>query len=243
MNDKQMGALSGFERILMFFAHPDDETLAAGGTMAALADHGREIHVAIPNTGIHARVNVRGGAEANAEMESLRSNCAEAMGILGVGAEHIHFGDFSDNEADRHTLLELVHWLEPILEKVKPDVVFTHHRFCTNIDHQYCHEAAVVATRPGVDSHTALFCGEVPSSTGYLRPAQWEPNCYVSLTEEQMNRKIAAMSAYKGEDRPYPHPRSREVLRALAQVRGSESGFHFAEAFMISRVFGRGERS
>ncbi len=28
---------------------------------------------------------------------------------------------------------------------IKPDFIFTHHRFCTNIVHQYCDDAAVVA--------------------------------------------------------------------------------------------------
>ena len=56
--------------------------------------------------------------------------------------------------------------------------------------------------------------------------------------EEQVNSKIKAMEAYKGEARPDPHPRSREVLEALAKVRGSESGFYLAEAFMLQRGFG-----
>ncbi|MFH1421626.1 MAG: hypothetical protein ABIH42_02790 [Planctomycetota bacterium] len=45
------------------------------------------------------------------------------------------------------------------------------------------------------------------------------------------------METYKGESRPDPHPRSREVLKALAKVRGSESGFYYAESFMIQKIF------
>jgi LmbE family N-acetylglucosaminyl deacetylase len=95
-----------------------------------------------------------------------------------------------------------------------------------------------VATRPVVNSHIPILCGEVPSSTGYLRPVQWEPNLYVEVTEEELDAKIKAMQSYKGEARPDPHPRSPEVLKALAKVRGSESGYLFAEAFMIQRIFG-----
>ena len=138
---------------------------------------------------------------------------------------------------DKHSLFEAIHWLEKIVEQVKPDMIITHHRYCTNIDHQYCYEAAVVATRPG-KRHIALICGEVPSSTGYRRPVQWEPNLYVDVTGEDVEKKIVAMETYKGEVRPDPHPRSREVLRALAKVRGSDAGYLYAEAFMIQRVFG-----
>jgi len=45
------------------------------------------------------------------------------------------------------------------------------------------------------------------------------------------------MQTYRSEARPDPHPRSPEVLRAVAKVRGSESGFFFAEAFMIQKIF------
>jgi len=49
--------LKSYKRILMFFAHPDDETLGAGGTIAKLTDAGKTVHVALSHTGIHARRN------------------------------------------------------------------------------------------------------------------------------------------------------------------------------------------
>ena len=45
------------------------------------------------------------------------------------------------------------------------------------------------------------------------------------------------MESFKGEARPDPHPRSPQVLKSLAKVRGSEGGFFFAEAFMIQKIF------
>lgn len=227
----------GFRKVLAFFAHPDDETLAAGATMSRLSREGVEIHVAISNTGIHSRRNSQSQAARDAALGQLRDDCVKALAILGVDPEHIHLGEFPDNEMDRHTRLDLIHWLEKTLKRVRPEAIFTHHRFCTNIDHQYCHEAAVIATRPSIDLHVPLFCGEIPSSTGYLRPANWEPNLYVNVLESDVDAKIQAMQTYAGEARPDPHPRSPEVLKALAKVRGSEAGRPFAEAFMIQRTF------
>jgi LmbE family N-acetylglucosaminyl deacetylase len=159
------------------------------------------------------------------------------MSILGIDRENIYLGDFPDNEMDKRSLLEAIHWLEGIVAAVKPDCILTHHRYCTNIDHQYCHEAVVVAARPSVDAHISVLCGEVPSSTGYLRPANWEPNFYVEVAKDDLERKVRAMEAYRGEARPDPHPRSRQVLEALGKVRGSEAGYFFAEAFMTQRAF------
>ena len=226
-----------FDSVLCFFAHPDDETLAAGGTIKKLTESGCRVFVAIPNTGLRSRRNADDAVVSDAALAELREDCVCAMRRLGVKPDDIYLGEFSDNEIDKHTLLELIHWLENILIITQPRAIFTHHRFCTNIDHQYCHEAAVIATRPCVDSHIPMFCGEVPSSTGYLKPTHWEPNWFVELTEAQVDAKIEAMQSYKGEARPDPHPRSPEVLKALAKVRGSESGFYFAEAFMCNKFF------
>ena len=229
--------LTQFKKVLTFFAHPDDETLAAGATIPKLSRLGVDVHVAIPATGIHSRRNVQDQSLRNSELVELRKDCQNAMKFLGIKPKQIYFGDFPDNEIDKHSRLELIHWLEKILKKVNPDLLLTHHRYCTNIDHQYCHEAAVIATRPMTDRHITILCGEVPSSTGYLRPVQWEPNFYIEIEEKDLENKIQSMETYKGEARPDPHPRSREVLKALAKVRGSEAGFLFSEAFMIQRIF------
>jgi N-acetylglucosamine malate deacetylase 1 len=231
--------LKQYKNVLTFFAHPDDETLAAGATIKKLTNMrgGGEVHVAIPATGIHSRRNVQEENERDKDMIDLRKDCEKALAVLGIKATNIYLGDFPDNEMDKHSLLELIHWLESIISTVKPDLILTHHRYCTNIDHQYCHDAVVVATRPGLQDHVTVLCGEVPSSTGYLKPVQWEPNCYIEISERNLEAKIKAMETYKNEARPDPHPRSREVLNALAKVRGSESGYYFAESFMISKIF------
>ena len=230
--------LDNYAPVLAFFAHPDDETLAAGGTIKKLTSRGVDVHIAIPATGIHSRRNIKSEVSRNSDLINLRKNCEKAMIVLGIRSENIYLGKFLDNEMDKHTLLELVHWLEEIISNVKPKLIMTHHRFCTNIDHQYCYNAAIVASRPDTKSHISLLSGEVPSSTGYIKPTAWDPNFYVELTEDQIDCKIKAMETYKGEARSDPHPRSGEVLKALAKVRGSESGFYFAEAFMLQNGFG-----
>jgi N-acetylglucosamine malate deacetylase 1 len=230
--------LDNYAPVLAFFAHPDDEILAAGGTIKKLTSRGVDVHIAIPATGIHSRRNIKSEVSRNSDYINLRKDCEKAMKALGIRSENIYLGKFLDNEMDKHTLLELVHWLEEIISNVKPKLIMTHHRFCTNIDHQYCYNAAIVASRPDTKSHISLLSGEVPSSTGYIKPTAWDPNFYVELTEDQIDSKIEAMETYEGEARPDPHPRSREVLKALAKVRGSEAGYSFAEAFILHKSFG-----
>ena len=77
--------------------------------------------------------------------------------FLGIIPTKTYFGDLPDNETDKHSRLELIHWPEKILKKVNPDLLLTHHRYCTNIDHQYCHEAAVIATRQMIITTSRLY--------------------------------------------------------------------------------------
>ena len=231
--------ISKYKNILTLFAHPDDETLAAGATINKLSNNGCRIHVAIPATGVHARKNVQDKKVRDKKLLNLQNDSIKALSKIGVKKSDIYLGEFDDNELDKYSLLELIHWIEKIIIKIKPDAIFTHHRYCTNIDHRYCHEAVVVATRPSINSHIPVFCGEVPSSTGYLKPVQWEPNYFVNVTEKDVDAKILSMQTFKDEARPDPHPRSPEVLKSLAKVRGSEGGFFFAEAFMIEKIFSK----
>ena len=66
---------------------------------------------------------------------------------------------------------------------------------------------------------------------GQLR-APFVPNVYVNVTET-LEVKIRAMESFASEMRPYPHPRSPEIIRALAQKWGSEAGIPLAEAFKL----------
>jgi N-acetylglucosamine malate deacetylase 1 len=224
-------------RVLVYTAHPDDEVLGAGGTIHKACEQGAELFVYVPATGVHARRNVQDEAARGEAFSRLRADALRALTGLGVPPEHLFLGDFDDNEMDGVTRLTVIHALEAIVARVRPQLVITHHWRCTNIDHQRCFEAAVVATRPSPEQRIALWSCEIPSSTGYLRPTQFEPSLYVALEERQVSAKIAAMRAYETEARPDPHPRSPEVLRALAKVRGSEAGFEWAEAFQVVRSF------
>jgi LmbE family N-acetylglucosaminyl deacetylase len=225
------------KKILTFLAHPDDEVLGAGGMIYEAHRLNSEIHIVIPATGIHARRNKESRPARTKALEKLRIDCNKALAVLGVSAKHIYLGEFDDNKMDRSSLLSVIYFLEKHIEKIGPHLIITHHFNCTNIDHQICYKAAVVATRPAKTRHINLLSCEIPSSTGYYRPAMWEPNVYINLSERAVDAKIEALRCYESEIRSDPHPRSPEVLKALAKVRGSESGFFYAEAFMMVKGF------
>ena len=59
-------------------------------------------------------------------------------------------------------------------------------------------------------------------------------NTYYDISS-YIDSKIEVMNTYKTEINKHPFPRSDESIKSLAKIRGSESGFEYAEAFMLIR--------
>jgi LmbE family N-acetylglucosaminyl deacetylase len=80
-----------------------------------------------------------------------------------------------------------------------------------------------------------VYAYEVASSTEWafqkFSPV-FQPNVFVDIGP-MLELKIQAMQLYESEARSFPHPRSPEALRAIAQRWGSVVGLPAAEAFEL----------
>ena len=125
-----------------------------------------------------------------------------------------------------------------VVTEVKPEIVYMPHKGDLNKDHRLVFEATLVATRPvGEHKVRKMLSYEALSSTEWGNPIEaFVPNVYIDVSKT-IERKIEAMKVYESEMKPYPHPRSLEVVDALAKKRGSEVGVKFAEAFMLIKEF------
>jgi len=107
-------------------------------------------------------------------------------------------------------------------------------------DHRVVLDAALVAARPFGDhsSITLIAAYEVLSSTHLnvagLEP-QFTPNWIVDISDF-VEEKLAMIRLCPSQMRPYPHPRSVEAVRALAQFRGTSVGVAYGEAFYLIRL-------
>ena len=222
--------------ILVVGAHPDDEVLGCGGTLARLAAEGCEIHLLVLADGETSR---RGASTAPVEPARIaqREEAARtAAGILGCAS--VKLLALPDNRMDRVELLDVVRHVEESLGRLKPATVMTHHAGDVNIDHRIVHDAVIAACRPqpGNSVHRLLFF-EVPSSTEWRPPSSglaFNPNWFVDITAS-MATKMKALEAYASEMRAFPHPRSLEATTALARWRGASVGVAAAEAFILGR--------
>lgn len=223
------------ERILVVVAHPDDEVLGCGGTIARLAKEGHEVHVGVLSGGLAARLSKQSDVSAES-LGALRKCLEKSVGILGVA--HLYEHDFPDNRLDSVALLDVVKVVEGWLSCAQPAVVYSHYWGDLNVDHQAVSKAVLTATRPMEGcSVRDLFAFEVPSSTEWTFGSGrrvFNPNRFVDISDT-LEIKIKAMSAYTSELREFPHPRSFEGIRTIAGRWGSVVGCLAAEAFEVVR--------
>jgi len=221
--------------ILFIAAHPDDEVLGCGGTIARMAQEGNHVYIAVIGEGITARYQQRNQADKTLVIK-LR-NKTQRVGEL-LGAKQIFTFDLPDNRFDTVPMLDIVKLIENLIDRIQPQIIYTHHGGDLNIDHRQVFCATLTATRPlpGCSVKT-IYTYEVPSSTEwamgkFLPPFQ--PNVFMDI-QGTLENKLQALALYESEGRIFPHPRSPEALKAIASRWGSVSGCYAAEAFELIR--------
>ncbi|WP_061205824.1 PIG-L deacetylase family protein [Leptospira santarosai] len=225
------------KNILVVAAHPDDEILGCGATMARLSQEGCEIHILILAEGITSRQNTR---DRNSNLNEL-SELAQIAHTAGktVGAKSVELFDFPDNRMDSIDRLDIIKVIERKVQEIQPEIIFTHFKYDLNIDHRITSDAVITACRPYPGQVVKeLYFFEVPSSTEWQVGNQSEafhPNYFVPINETQMKKKIDALNIYQSEMREFPHARSIEAVNALAKWRGASIGVSMAESFMVGR--------
>jgi LmbE family N-acetylglucosaminyl deacetylase len=222
--------------LLVVAAHPDDEALGCGGTMAKAAAAGVSVHTLFFTNGVGAR-DARNGTDTPSLADERASAAHRALRRLGAG--HCDLLDFPDNRLDTVALLDLAQQVEAVVERVRPAMILTHHADDLNVDHRCVHEAVMTACRPQPGHEVQqILCFEVASSTEWRAPraaTAFVPQLFVDISSH-LTDKLAALQEYEAEMRPWPHARSIEALGHLARWRGATVGVEAAEAFMVARM-------
>ena len=221
-------------KILVIAAHPDDEVYGMGGTIAKFASQGNEVSVLIVTDGCTAQY--RNNENLSTILKTKYNEAEKANNILGV--KKIYFGDLPDMRLDNTDHIKINNIIEETVEKIKPELVFTHFYGDVNVDHQYVYKSTLVAVRPTPNqSVKELYCYRVPSST------EWSPqivsssffsNVIIDISDFSL-KKSEAINQYQTEIRNYPHPRSVKYVEKLDCATGLKYGIGSAEEFMLLR--------
>ena len=223
--------------ILVVAAHPDDEVLGCGGSIAKWTASGNIVHILIMAEGATSRSSIRDRGVKSKELSLLEKSANNAGKILGAAS--VKLLDFPDNRMDSLDRLDIIKAIEEEIKRLKPHTVVTHHCGDVNIDHRITHEAVVTACRPQPGHSVRLLLAfEVMSSTEWQPPGSnfvFQPNWFEDVVKT-FDLKIKALDCYQSEMRESPHSRSLNNIKNLAQCRGSMIGCEFAEGFMLLRI-------
>jgi LmbE family N-acetylglucosaminyl deacetylase len=121
------GSVSDFSvqplRVLGIFAHPDDETLCAGGTFAKYASAGADVRVVSLTKGGAGQIR-DASAATRATLTSVRAKELDAAG-KELGLTETRCLDYVDGELSEVDSASLVRLASKLLVEVDPDVVVT----------------------------------------------------------------------------------------------------------------------
>jgi LmbE family N-acetylglucosaminyl deacetylase len=140
LGDGPLVGLPAFRRVMVLSAHPDDESLGCGGTMALLADAGAEISLVIATDG----EATRGSARTGEETARLRREEAEQAGRI-LGADTRLLGHPDGGLPGR--LDEVAKDLATALDERRPDVLFLPWFLDGHPDHQALSDALALVPR------------------------------------------------------------------------------------------------
>ena len=206
--------------ILVIAPHPDDEVLGMGGTIKKLSKKNKII-LCVVSEGATAQYKDKKMIKVR------RDSCKKTAKILGIS--QIQFLDYPDMRLNL-SHLDINKKLEEIIEKYRPEIVYTAPKNDLNLDHQMVFNSTLVACRPksGVKQ---ILCYEIQGNT----KVPFVPNVFENI-EKEFPYKIKGFKMYKSEIEEFPNPRSIAAIENLAIQRGVESGTKKAEAFELIRV-------
>lgn len=209
--------------ILVVVAHPDDEVLGCGGTLARLAsDNKNKINTLILTEG---------------RSKNIILNANEAANFLGIVPPVML--DMPDQKLAAIPVGEIAETIGTFINKYLPDVIYTHSHCDLNSDHRQILEAVLVATRPASGAYPfvdEVYSFHIPSSSEWAFGVfgSFKPNTFINI-KDTLHTKIRALECYESEVRNFPHPRSARALTSIAQAWGTHAGLEYAEVFELIR--------
>ena len=207
-------------------AHPDDEILGAGATIARLKANGNEVFVATMSESSKTREK---------GLKEKQDASHEIIGVASSFAYGIETMEFA--HADRYAATRFI---EDAIMKTEPDVLITHSPHDIHDDHrmtaQFVQDAARLPQRQTGYSKPicAILWMEIPSSTDWAYPCRFSPTFFSPVDDADIDKKMAALKMYDGVLRDVPHPRNELSIRSLARYRGGQCGAKYAEAFEVA---------
>lgn len=215
-------------KVIVISAHPDDEILGCGGTLAKHRDKGDEVAWLI-TTNIFEDQGF--SPERIKSRQSEVTDVAEKLGINSIFKLNYPTMQLTDE-----TLIKLIPRVGEIFNSYQPEVIYVLNRSDAHSDHLITFKAVLACTKsfryPFIKKVLMYECLSETEFAPALPENVFIPNYFVDISE-YIDEKNNLMSIYESELGTHPFPRSIENIRALAHFRGASVGVKYAEAFQL----------
>ncbi|HWK57529.1 MAG TPA: PIG-L deacetylase family protein [Parapedobacter sp.] len=220
------------KKVLVLAPHADDEILGCGATMARHIQQGDKVWVAV-------MTNASSGAPelfSKEVVDSIRKEALSAHEYLGV--TETFFYEYPAPQLEAYPSYRIANSINELIRQNEITTLYIPFRGDAHKDHAVIFNAALTAARPINNCPVKeIFAYETLSETEWAAPFgddAFIPNTFIDVSDF-IDRKLEAMAYFGSQLKSVPHPRSLEIIRSLAQVRGSTIGVHYAEAFFQLR--------
>ena len=219
------------KKIIIIGAHPDDETLGAGGTLLSHKLLGDKIYW-INATEINEQVGY--------SSEQIKKREIQIKKVIKLyGFEKFYQLNFTTTQLNSLSLLKLISQISKIFKEIKPEIIYTLNRSDAHSDHRILFEAVYSCTKSFRHPYIKkILMYECLSETEFSAPFSeyiFIPNYFVDITKF-LDEKIEIMKIFESEIGTHPFPRSEKNIRALASFRGATAGVESAEAFHALKI-------
>ena len=216
------------KKVLVISAHPDDETLGAGGTILKHINNLDEVYWLIVTS---MEINQGFSKKRIHERDNEIKEVAKLYGFkktyrLGYPTSTLTLNDTPG----------LINKISSILNQIHPEIIYTVNRSDAHSDHRIVFESLMACSKsfraPFIKRILMYECISETEFSPALPDRAFVPNYFVDISET-LKIKLKILELYRSELAEHPFPRSKKNVKSLAIHRGATVGVRYAEAFQL----------
>jgi LmbE family N-acetylglucosaminyl deacetylase len=216
------------KKVIIISAHPDDETLGAGGALLKHKAKGDKVYwLIVTNVFEHQGFSKEKIESRQVEIDRVAQE---------FGFEKVFKLNYPTMTLSSSSLLKLVPDVSNVFSEVEPEIIYTLNRSDAHSDHRVLFDAVVACTKsfryPYIKQVLMYECLSETEFAPALTEKVFMPNYYIDITDH-LDKKLEIMKIFESEIGEHPFPRSLDNITALAHFRGASVGVKYAEAFQL----------
>lgn len=216
------------KNVIVISAHPDDETLGAGGTILKHVANGDNVFWLIVTNVFEDQ------GFSKERVESRQEEIRQVEKLLGISKTF--FLNYPTMTLSSSSLIKMVPEISLVFSEVQPEIVYCLNRSDAHSDHRVIFDAVMACTKsfryPYIKQILMYECISETEFAPVLAEKAFLPNYFVDITDF-LDTKLDIMKIFESELGEHPFPRSLDNIKALAHFRGASVGVKYAESFQL----------